>query len=188
MAPDPKRVLRGDSEGVSEVIGYLLTFGILSMVLVLAMSAFSVGQEAAVGRAVELRAESAAARVAGVVVQTAVLAEQQGTGISVAYLVDLPQQLEGRDYTVRLERATTVDVPADCTRGAHPDQVCVTVPSLGIDPAIAPIFSAGAATDVGVCNTEAPGGALYVRFYSVPPSGPFSANACGTDQLFLEAS
>ena len=175
-APGPRRVLRGDSEGVSEVIGYLLTFGILSMVLVLAMSAFSVGQEAAVERAVELRAESAAARVAGVVVQTAVLAEQQGTGIAVAYLVDLPQQLEGRDYIVTLEPAA----------GGNPDLVRVEVTSLDID-VTAPVFSVGAAA-LNICAaTPVPGGPIYVRYYGTTPNAPFTSAGCGANNLFLEA-
>lgn len=197
-APTRPRLLRHDDEGVSEVVGYLLVFGILSIVLVLSMSAFAVGQEAAQSRAVQLRAESAAARVAGVVVQTAVLWEQQGTGFAVAHLVDLPQDLEGRGYTVRLEPATTADVPDDCTAGAHPDQVCVKVTSLAIT-VTAPVFSAAAPADLAICRTEVTGGALHVRINA--PSGhvPQSAShdgdhpedipaACTADDLFLEAT
>ena len=61
--PTRPRLLRHDDEGVSEVVGYLLVFGILSIVLVLSMSAFAVGQEAAQSRAVQLRAEPATRRV-----------------------------------------------------------------------------------------------------------------------------
>jgi hypothetical protein len=172
--------LRGDSAGVSEVIGYLLVFGILSMVLVLSMSAFSIGQEAAQSRAVQLRAESAAARVAGVVVQTAILAEQQGTSAAIAYLVDLPQDLEGAAYTVSLEAAA----------GTAPDLVRVQVPAFEID-VTAPVFSVSAPAILFICTTEVPGGPLYVRIYgadAVPTAGsPFPTNACGTNNFFLEA-
>lgn len=187
--PDgPRRALRGDSHGVSEVIGYLLVFGILSMVLVLSMSAFSVGQEAAKERAIELRAESAAARVAGVIVQTAVLWEQQhGTGdLAVAYRIDLPEQLEGADYAVRL-------VETEGTAGGH---VRVIVASFGID-VTAPLFSASAPSGLDICDgdadgspregyTEAPGGPLNVRI-NVPADGtPGYAPGCAANQLFLE--
>lgn len=202
-APTRPRLLRQD-EGVSEVVGYLLVFGILSIVLVLSMSAFAVGQEAAQSRAVQLRAESAAARVAGVVVQTAVLWEQQGAGFAVAYFIDLPQDLEGRSYTVRLEPAKTVDVAGDCTVGAHPDQVCVQVPSLSIT-VTAPVFSAAAPTGLDICagadstGTQVVGGALNVRINAPTGHMPQSAShdgdhpqdipaACTADDLFLEAT
>lgn len=157
------------------------------MVLVLSMSAFSTGQVAAERRAVELRAESAAARVAGVVVQNAVLWEQQGAGFAVAYLVDLPQQLEGRDYVVRMERATAVNVPTDCLAGAHPDRVCVMVPAFGI-AVTAPLFSAAAPSGLDVCNSEAPGGPLHVRINAPAAGTPAIASGCTADDLFLEAT
>lgn len=200
-APIRSRHLRRDDEGVSEVVGYLLVFGILSIVLVLSMSAFAIGQEAAQGRAIELRAESAAARVAGVVVQTAVLWEQQGTGFVVAYFVDLPEQLEGREYVVRLEPATAGNA-ADCTSGAHPDQVCVKVASIGLT-VTAPVFSAAAPNDLSICRSEAVGGALYVRI-NAPightgaghagvhaediPTGCIAGADQGLNKIFLEAT
>ena len=183
-------------------MGYLLVFGILSIVLVLSMSAFAVGQQAAQSRAVTLRAESAAARVAGVVVQSAVLWEQQGTDFAVAYLVDLPQDLEGRSYVVRLEPATTVNVAGDCTTGAHPDQVCVKVTALAIT-VTAPVFSAAAPIDLSICRSQVLGGALNVRINA--PIGHTGAGHAGThpqdiptgcivgtdqglDKIFLEAT
>jgi hypothetical protein len=168
----PHRALCGDSQAVSEVIGYLLVFGILSMVLVLSMSAFAVGEEAAKERAVTLHAESAAARVAGVVVQTAVLWEQLDGDVAVAYLVDLPEQLEGADYLVSLVAAA----------GADPDLVRVVVPRFDID-VTAPVFSAAAPADLQICDSEALGGALNVRI-NAPSSD--AVPPCGNDALFLE--
>lgn len=189
MRPGPRRALRGDGQGVSEVIGYLLVFGILSIVLVLSMAAFATGQEAAQARAVQLRAESAAARVAGVVVQAAILAEQQGTSAALAYGVDLPEQFEGRDYTVRLEGR----VPPNCTTNCiTPDLVRVKVPSLSIN-VTAPVFSVSAPANIAICTTteEVPGGPLYVRIYgaNAQPSatGPFKTHPpCVANELFLE--
>lgn len=189
------RDLRGDSEGAAEVVGYLLVFGILSIVLVLSMSAFTVAQETARSRVVSLRAESAAARVAGVVVQTALLAEQQGTSAAVAYRVDLPQQLEGLDYTVSIEPKS----PAGCTTACtNPDRVRVRVPAVNVDVK-APVFSAAAASTVDICPTagqsnagQTPGGHINVRFHGTgaAPVSPTPAvrAGCTTNQLFLEAA
>jgi hypothetical protein len=185
-APGPRRVLHGDSAGVSEVIGYLLVFGILSIVLVLSMSAFAVGQEAAKERALTLHAESAAARVAGVVVQTAVLWEQEHTlttDVAVAYLVDLPEQLEGTDYEVYLDvacsNAATCHDPPGCSGGdecceppgtcTYPERVRVMVPAYDIQVS-APIFSAAAPANLVICDgpaaigyTWSDGGPVNVR-------------------------
>ena len=170
--PGPRRALRGDGAGVSEVIGYLLVFGILSLVLVMSMSAFGVAQEGAKERVVQLRAESAAARVAGVVVQGAILAEKQGSGSAVAYVVDLPEQLEGLDYTVALENKTN----------SRPDQVRIEVPALTLS-LTSPVFAAGASSSVDLCSITVAGGPLYVR-YGAPAGGshPVPAACSGGTQ------
>lgn len=186
----PRRALRGDREGVTEVVGYLLVFGILSVVLVLSLSAFTVAQEAARGRVVELRAESAAARVAGVVVQVALLAEQQGSGTVVAFSVDLPGQLEGRDYRVHLDEKLPAACTTACTR---PDQVRVVVPAYGLE-VTTPVFSAGASPSVTLCPTEVGGGAILVRV-GAPADGsrpvPAACQPTAADpapRVFLEAA
>jgi hypothetical protein len=178
---------RGD-EGVSEVIGYLLVFGILSLVLVLSMSAFGLAHEGAKARVVELRAESAAARVAGVVVQSAILAERQGGTSAVAFLVDLPQQLEGLDYTVALDDQTA----------SRPDQVRIGVPALSLS-VTSPVFAAGASGSVNLCPVEVGGGPVLVRYSAPSDHLPQSAShdgdhpedvpaACADDEIFLEVA
>jgi hypothetical protein len=134
-------------------VGYLLVFGILSLVLVLSMSAFGVAEAGAKNRVVQVRAESAAARVAGVVVQTSILAERQGSGTTVAYFVDLPEQLEGLDYRVSLEPKA----------GSTPDQVRILVPATKLS-LTSPVFAAGASTSVDLCSITVQGGPVYVRF------------------------
>jgi hypothetical protein len=165
---------------VAEVIGYLLVFGILSLVLVMSMTAFGVAQEGAKERVVQLRAESAAARVAGVVVQASILAEKQGTGSAVAYFVDLPGQLEGLDYTISLENKTAT----------RPDQVRIDVPGPRLS-LTSPVFAAGASTSVDLCPVTAAGGPLYVR-YGAPAGGahPVPAACSGGTQskIFLEVA
>jgi hypothetical protein len=149
--------LRGDGAGVSEVLGHILIFGIVSMLLVSSMLAFNIAQVGARDRVVGLRAESAATRVAGVVVQASIVQERQSTTASataqVRFLVDLPQQLEGLAYTVAL-------VP---TAGGVAAHVGVTVPSDNV-AVTAALFSADAPAGIGVCSSSVPGGAVYVAF------------------------
>lgn len=184
----PLRALSSDGAGVAEVVGYLLVFGILSLVLVLSMSAFGVAQQGAKERVVQLRAESAAARVAGVVVQTSILAEKQGSGAAVSYLVDLPEQLEGLDYRVALQ-------PKDAT---HADQVVITVPAIRLT-VTSPVFAAGASSSVDLCARSIGGGPLHVRINAPAAHLPQSPShlgvhpqdipvGCAADQIFLEAA
>lgn len=188
--PGPPRARAGgDADAaVTEVIGYLLVFGILSLVLVLSMSAFGVAEEGAKERVVQLRAESAAARVAGVVVQTSILAEKQGSGAAVSYLVDLPGQLEGTDYQVSLQPVTA----------QHPDQVTVTVPAFSLT-VTSPVFAAGASASVDLCSRTVAGGPLLVRINAPAAHLPQSAShdgdhpedipaGCSAEQIFLEVA
>jgi hypothetical protein len=161
---------------VSEVIGQILIFAILSIILVLSMIAFNKAQLGARDRVVGLRAESAATRVAGIVVQGALIAEQQGTTAQVRFLVDLPPQLEDLDYTVKL-------VPA---AGGLPARIDVTVPAVKITQAAA-LFSADAATSTAgfdICASTVGGGHINVRFDTRP------AGCAGTHTaaLFLEST
>ena len=179
----PLRALSSDERGVQEVIGFILVFGILSVILVLSMFAFNVAQGAAKSRAVELRAQSAAARVSGVIVQSAILAEQQGSGnLAVAYGIDLPDQLEGFSYTVYLEAAST-GTSHCATSASFPDQVCVTVPGVNVKVA-EPVFSAGQSTTIKICPSSSLGGGLRARFDAKPAGCAVST----TKALFIEAA
>ncbi|HUR62060.1 MAG TPA: hypothetical protein VM286_06820 [Candidatus Thermoplasmatota archaeon] len=178
--------------GVSEVIGQILIFGIVSVLLVMSMIAFNAAQAGARDRVVALRADSAATRVAGIVVQSSLIAEQQGTSSKITFLVDLPQQIEGLSYTVRL-------VPKSATVPPVPAHVDVVVPALRIT-ATAPLFSADQPTSFDVCPATVPGGRVAVRFDtrsaaivpSYPSATPPVAAGCpaGTKPvaLFLEST
>ena len=181
--PRPRRTLSGDRAGVSEVIGFLLTFGILSVMLVMSMYAFGVAAEGSEEQAVTLRAESAATRVAGVVVEAALLAEQYGSAQpTLAYTVELPEDLEGYGYTVSVVAAS----------GSDPDLVRVLVPSLGID-VTAPVFSAAAPSSVAICTSTVPGDHLVVLYDDPAADDPDlpgdTATGCGAGKsIFLGAA
>lgn len=172
-----------DERAVSEVVGYLLVFGILAVVLVLSMVAFNILNERAQTSVVHLEAESAAQRVASSAVNAALFAETHDAATSTyEHPLDLPTDLEGHAYTVYLEAANTGSAdpddcipcpsPPTCTR---PEQVRVCIPDLNDEePITAPLFSAGASTSFDICASQASGGPLIVRFGDVDGVAPFS--------------
>ncbi len=157
LSRDPATRWRGDDLGVSEVIGYTLTFGIISAVLGLSILAFGEAQETTTEAVVEARAESVAQRVAGVLVDAALFAERHGSDSAFRVEVVLPELLEGRSYTVHLD--------------AVGDVVRVEVPSLGVNVSAA-LFSASAPSSVDACDVKLTGGPLVVRYDSNPSGGP----------------
>ena len=169
-SPSPSRSVAGDERAVSEVLGFLLIFLILSIVLVLSMLAFNELHDRAESSVVELRAQSVAQRVAASAVDAALFAETHAPATS-TYLhpIELPDQLEGHSYRVHLDASPS-------------EQVRVEVASLGVS-VTAPLFSAGASTAFGVCATSAGGGTLEVHF------GPRPAGSSSPDLhcVFLKA-
>ena len=165
-----KPSFRGDASGVSEVIGFMLTFSIISLILVLGMLAFRDAEADAKDRAVELHAQGVADRVASMVVEGALFAENQGTSASFSYRLDLPTDLEGRGYRVRLDdvlRQVVVDPGAGASTAAE-------------------LFQAGGAGGANLCagGSEVRGGPLLVRVGDHDNDGAGGTAYC----IFLEAS
>jgi hypothetical protein len=158
------------TEGVSEVLGHMLVFGIISIILVLSMVTFHERQDDARVRIERLRAESAAARVSGLLVQAGLIAERLGTESEVRFPVELPYDFGGRSYTVALLSAS----------GSDPAQVRVQVPSDGIT-ADATLFAADAPAGYSICPTTVGGGPLHVRFGDDPAGS-------GVRCLFIESA
>lgn len=161
-----------DDRAVSEVIGFLVTFAIISVVLVLAMLAFAKASSDAKTNAIDLRAQSVGTRVANLAITAALTAEQHGAGTAVRFLADLPQQLEGESYVIYLEPAVAGQV----------ERVRVRVPSVNVE-VISPLFSADASPTLSLCGasgTSSAGGAVYISFNT----GSYATQNC----LFLEAA
>lgn len=167
------RTLGNDDAAVSEVIGFLVTFAIISLVLMLSMMAFAKASADARTNAIDLRAQSVGTRVANLAITAALTAEQHGAGTAVRFLADLPQQLEGEQYRIYLEPAAPGQV----------ERVRVQVPSVGIE-VISPLFSADASPTLFICGgasgTSAAGGRLYISFNT----GSYPTQNC----LFIEAA
>ena len=156
---------------MSEVIGHMLVFGIISLILVVAMVSFNDKQEDARRRIEQLRAESAAARVSGLLVQAGLIAEQQGTTAEVRFPVLLPDDFDGRSYSISLLDAA----------GADPARVSVSVPASTIT-VYATLFAADAPAGFAVCATSvSAGGSIHVRFGEYPAGS-------GVRCLFIESA
>lgn len=157
-SPREPTCLRRDDGAVSEVVGFLLVFAILSMILILSMVAFNEIQDRAEAAVVAVEAESVAQRVASAVVNAALFAERHGS-TDATYLqpLELPEDLEGHAYVVYL----------DPVAGSTPAQVRVVISALDLE-ASAPLFSADASTDVALCATTATGGRVQVQLGAVP--------------------
>ncbi|MFO1534657.1 MAG: hypothetical protein ABR586_03235 [Thermoplasmatota archaeon] len=151
-------------------MGQILAFAIVAGVFVLSMLAFQKASEQASDRVVQIRADSTAARIASVIVQSGLIMEEQGSSVRVRFLIDLPQEIERRDYEVELH------VPA----AGETATVVVTVPSRDIT-ATAPLMAIEASSGITVCPGTVPGGHMYAR-YGEPAGSP--GNPC----LFLEAA
>lgn len=142
-----------DEDAVSEVVGYLLVFGILAMILVLSMFAFNQVQQRAEASVVEAEGQSVAQRVASAVVNAALFVEDNYDPLAPALAptysqpLDLPTELEGHSYSVSLSSL----------------EVKVTVRDLGV-VATAPLFSAEAPANVDFCATSATAGRVAVSF------------------------
>lgn len=148
-----------DERAVSEVVGYLLVFAILSMILILSMVAFKEIHDRAEVTVVTVEAESVAQRVASAVVNAALFAEQHAsTEITFMQPLDLPTQLEGHSYVVHLDAAA----------GATPAQVRIVIAALALETT-APLFAADASVDVNICTDQSPGGPVTVQYDSADP-------------------
>ncbi len=156
-------------EAVTEVIGQILTFGILSMVLVLSMVAFNSAKETATERAAILQAEGVAQQVVTLVVEASLFAETHGTDATYNRTLALPQEIESGAYEIHLDPAA----------GGVPDRVRVELVRFE-RTVTAPLFSAGAPSGVDLCDIDIPGGRMAVRF-GPDPAAP--ANTC----IFLES-
>lgn len=99
---DPRKPRHDGEDGVSEVVGFLLTFGIISAILLVAMLGFNDAQQRAEIRLIEIQGASAAQRVASAAVDLALFAQSNPHDTSVA--IDLPAELQGISYSVFLCR------------------------------------------------------------------------------------
>lgn len=95
-----KRMLRRDDGAVTEVIGYVLSFALSAIFLLIALNLFygAKGNTEQVVDGVELR--SIADRVATRIVEAG-LVSQEFENATLNYTINIPQSLNGRPYWVR---------------------------------------------------------------------------------------
>lgn len=165
----------GSDDAVSEVVGQILMFGILSMVLILSLLGFSAAKDGAEGRVAALEAESMAQRVAGVYVGASLFAEKHAEdNVQYERRVELPDGIQQRPYTVSVESGILV----------------LRIGSLDVEVS-ASLLSAGAPPDLVVCEQSAtplPGGPLLVRAKVFETGDTCDGRVAETIILFLESA
>lgn len=113
-----------DDQAVSEIIGFLLTFGIISSILVLAMIGFGSAQQRSYEKVAEAQADSIAQRVSSVLVDAAIFLESANScaaqsQMRLSLLLELPTSVASRGFDIDLNAtAGTVVVGT----GIAPDQ------------------------------------------------------------------
>lgn len=152
-------------EAVSEVLGQILMFGILSMVLVLSLMTFNLAKDEAQERAVDTTAGSLAQRISSLVIDTAIFAESfEESDVSLQSTVELPEFIENHSYTIEVDGS----------------QVTVTVAGTGA-VATSSLFAAGSG-DIHICDQDAIHGGpvtIFIVQDEVPDDGTADApSAC----------
>lgn len=156
-----------DEGAVSEIIGFVIVFGIIGTIILLATLAFANQRHDVDQRVVQLRSQSVAQRVAQVVYD---VGNAVGAGTDVRgynRTLELPSTLEGFAYTVNLRNTTLgwrVNVTVNGLRAFAEEPVA----NIGVG---APNFE--------LCNHPVSGGLVRVRYgpQATSPNNAFSGAA-----------
>lgn len=165
----PSRPWRSDDRAVSEVIGQVLIFGILSIVLVSTLIGFGVAKDGATERSIEIRAENIAQTAAIRINEAAFFADQydadSDVNVSYNHVWNLASDIEGHGFTLDVQT----------------DRVEVFVPRLGLN-ATSPLSARIDSFDgVEVCDTDPlPGGSLRFVMMTITPSNASQVPAACT--------
>lgn len=159
--PDTRRQAWSEEEGVSEVIGFLLTFAIISFILLVSMLAFNSAQAKAENRLIEIQGASAAQRVAAAAVDLALFATDHPYNTSIA--IDLPVELQGITYSVSLCQTGVPcgDGATWCNTNACP---YVKTESFRGDPQYQSTFLLAGKEFCGVGDNSAGGGTVLLTY------------------------
>ena len=140
----PRRSLRRDERGVSEVIGYLLGFFMSFVLLLTALAAFDIRAEQANTQALHVHFEDIATRVSNAVLGAVDIGAQraasEGTAPSTQIIfyerLRIPTEIRGQDYTIELDTTEVTVTSGDVTETAplfnlqipttcrHSDSIC----------------------------------------------------------------
>ncbi len=159
--PDARRQARSNDDAVSEVIGFLLTFAIISFILLVSMLAFNDAQQRAENRLIEIQGASAAQRVAAGAVDLALFVSEHPYNVSIA--IDLPTELQGISYSVMLCQtgAACGDGDAWCSTNACP---YVKAESFRGDPQYQSTFLLAGKQFCGLGANSAGGGVVLLTY------------------------
>ncbi len=166
-----RRTLRHDDAAVSEVIGYILSLGILSILLISTLVGFGVAQNNTAERAVLVQGDAMLQEISGTAIQAALFAEDNpDTDLEFTGRINLPFDLEGHPYTVDLD----------------PDEVTITF-SRFPGSVSTPLFQAGAHQGITICDQDPiPGGPIRLLLRpDTHPDVPAGCDDAAGDSLAL---
>jgi len=108
QAAHARRPRRMGDEGVTEVIGFILSFAISALFLLAAINIFTGARENTDGVVTAVEVKTMADEIAARIIETSLLV-QEFPNSTIAIAVEVPQQLNGHSYQVEA-RADTVIV------------------------------------------------------------------------------
>ena len=162
------KALLAAEEGVAEIVGFVMVFGIIGVIILVSTLAFANQRQGVDQRVAELRAQSVAQRVAQVVYDVGLTAGTTNDLRGYNRTIELPSTLEGFGYTVNLVNVTTT---SSCTPAQPCWRVNVTVSGVRA-------FAEESVANVGVgqanfelCTQAVSGGTVRVRYgpvYTAP--------------------
>ena len=171
---------RRDTGAVTEVLSYVISFGVLSAILLLGLLGFAHVREQGEAPRAQAQAQSIANAVAAAAVQASLLAEQGST--SAAVRVEVPDSVYGRSVLVRLDPAGLVIVEV---AGIHhqglPPPATAAAPLQGREA----LDLDGDPGDSDLCPVPSSAGPLDVRIGVPTDVGAMYAADCGDPQPYL---
>lgn len=98
----PRRSSFARDEGVSEVVGYILTFALSAIILLISVQSFTVARNNSDGVVTGVELKSIANRVASRVIEAG-LVSQEFENSTFNVTIAIPKDLNGHEYTVEVD-------------------------------------------------------------------------------------
>lgn len=152
--PRARSPFRRDDGAITEVVGFILSFALSAVFLIIAMNSFWVAKDNTDGVVTAVEMKTIANRVAGKIVEAG-LAAQEFPNATLEITVPLPQELNGHIYYVEATPSMVLVKSTDGTLSAS-----------------ATTFKLDAVPDITVSGTAHSSGELLVVSYSLKDGKP----------------
>jgi hypothetical protein len=113
-----RRVFRRDDQAVTEVVGYILTFALSAIILLISVQSFTVARQNSDGVVTAVELKAIASRVATRVIEAG-LVSQEFPNSTFTMVINIPQELNGHEYTVVVDSEKVTVTALDGTAVAE---------------------------------------------------------------------